>query len=96
MIAGGSGGARDSLLTTILHPEVASKVAVWHIVGGVFSVYNLGAYYILPNINTVRRMGMEGMLNLPAWQEVLAANPRTRSASWPWTPPSSRPSCCAR
>jgi pimeloyl-ACP methyl ester carboxylesterase len=75
VIAGGSGGARDSLLTTMLHPEVASKVAVWWIVGGVFSIYNLGAYYILPNINTARRMGMEGVLNLPAWQEVLAANP---------------------
>jgi pimeloyl-ACP methyl ester carboxylesterase len=78
VIAGGSGGARDSLLTTMLHPEVASKVAVWWIVGGVFSIYNLGAYYILPNINTARRMGMEGVLNLPAWQEVLAANPRNK------------------
>jgi pimeloyl-ACP methyl ester carboxylesterase len=78
VIAGGSGGARDSLLTTMLHPEVASKVAVWWIVGGVFSIYNLGAYYILPNINAVRRMGMEGVLNLPAWQEVLAANPRNK------------------
>jgi pimeloyl-ACP methyl ester carboxylesterase len=53
-------------------------VAVWWIVGGVFSTYNLGAYYVLPNINTVRRMGMEGVLNLPAWQEVLAANPRNK------------------
>ena len=78
VIAGGSGGARDSLLTAMLHPEVASKVAVWWIVGGVFSTYNLGAYYILPNINTVRRMGMDGVLNLPAWQEVLAANPRNK------------------
>jgi 2-hydroxy-6-oxonona-2,4-dienedioate hydrolase len=78
VIAGGSGGARDSLVTAMLHPEVASKVAVWWIVGGVFSTYNLGAYYILPNINTVRRMGMDGVLNLPAWQEVLAANPRNK------------------
>ncbi len=78
VIAGGSGGARDSLLTTMLHPEVAAKVAVWWIVGGVFSTYNLGGYYILPNINTVRRMGMEGVVNMPEWQEVLAASPRNK------------------
>jgi 2-hydroxy-6-oxonona-2,4-dienedioate hydrolase len=69
VIAGGSGGARDSLVTAMAHPEVVSKVAVWWIVGGVFSTMNLGAYYILPNINTVRRMGMEGVLNMPQWQE---------------------------
>jgi 2-hydroxy-6-oxonona-2,4-dienedioate hydrolase len=78
VIAGGSGGARDSLLTAILHPEVAAKVAAWWIVGGVFSTFNLGGYYILPNINTVRRLGMAGVVSMPQWQEVIEANPRNK------------------
>ncbi len=78
VIAGGSGGARDSLLTVMLHPEVAAKAAVWWIVGGVFSTMNLGAYYILPNINTARRLGMKGVVNMPEWQPVIEANPRNK------------------
>ena len=35
IIAGGSGGARDSMLTTMLYPEIVTKLVVWNIVGGV-------------------------------------------------------------
>lgn len=78
VLAGGSGGARDSIITAMTHPEVASKLATWWIVGGAFSTYNLGAYYILPNINTARRQGMAGVVEMPTWQEQLRANPRNR------------------
>ena len=78
IIAGGSGGARDSLLTVIRHPEVASKAIAWSIVGGVFSTLNLAGVYVLPNINTARIVGMEGVVNLPEWQDLIEANPRNR------------------
>ncbi len=79
VIAGGSGGARDSLLTVMRHPEVATKAIAWSIVGGVFSTLNLAGVYILPNINTVRQLGMEGVVNLPEWQALIQANPRNKS-----------------
>jgi pimeloyl-ACP methyl ester carboxylesterase len=75
VIAGGSGGARDSLLTVMRHPEVATKAVAWSIVGGVFSTLNLAGVYVLPNINTARQLGMEGVVNLPEWQALIAANP---------------------
>src|ERR1700760_3245013 len=34
---GGSGGARDTLVTTMMWPELVRKVAVWSIVGGTYS-----------------------------------------------------------
>src|SRR4051812_13942823 len=36
VIAGGSGGARDSMITTMLYPELVTKLVVWNIVGGVY------------------------------------------------------------
>jgi len=78
VIAGGSGGARDSLLTVMRHPEVASRAIAWSIVGGVFSTLNLAGVYVLPNINTARILGMEGVVNLPEWQALIAVNPRNK------------------
>ena len=43
IIAGGSGGARDSMLTTMLYPEIVRKLVVWNIVGGVYGSFVLGA-----------------------------------------------------
>ncbi len=42
IIAGGSGGARDSMLTTMLYPELVTKLVVWNIVGGVYGSFVLG------------------------------------------------------
>ncbi len=42
IIAGGSGGARDSILTTMLYPEMVTKLVVWNIVGGVYGSFVLG------------------------------------------------------
>jgi 2-hydroxy-6-oxonona-2,4-dienedioate hydrolase len=84
VIAGGSGGARDSLLTVMLHPEVASKVAAWSIVGGVYSTMSLGGYYVVPNINTARILGMEGIVNMPEWRALIEANPRNKERLLGW------------
>jgi 2-hydroxy-6-oxonona-2,4-dienedioate hydrolase len=78
VIAGGSGGARDSMLTTMLYPELATKLVVWNIVGGIFGTFSLGAYYVLPSIRAVRSSGIEGVVELPEWQALIDANPKNR------------------
>jgi pimeloyl-ACP methyl ester carboxylesterase len=79
VIAGGSGGARDSILTTILYPELATKLVVWNIVGGNFGSISLASYYVLPTIRAVRVQGMKGVLELPEWQALVAANPENEA-----------------
>ena len=78
VIAGGSGGARDSIVTVMEHPEVASKLVTWSIVGGVFSTMNLAGVYVLPNVTTARVMGMEAVAEMPEWKKLIEANPRNR------------------
>ena len=75
IIAGGSGGARDSILTTILHPEIATKLVVWNIVGGVYGSFVLGSYYLVPSILAVRGLGIKGLLQVDEWKERIAENP---------------------
>jgi 2-hydroxy-6-oxonona-2,4-dienedioate hydrolase len=77
VIAGGSGGARDSILTTILHPEVASKLVVWAIVGGVYGTVAL-SHNVLPSITAVRALGMDGLLASEPWKTLIEVNPANR------------------
>lgn len=80
--AGGSGGARDSIIFTIMWPELVRKLAVWHIVGGTYSTLVLANVYIMGELATVRRAGIEGILELGGraggWTDLIAANPRNR------------------
>jgi len=78
IIAGGSGGARDSILTVIEHPEVATRLVTWSIVGGVYSTISLAGVYVLPNINTAGALGIEGVIEMPEWKTLIEANPRNR------------------
>ena len=66
IIAGGSGGARDSMLTTMLYPEIVTKLVVWNIVGGVYGSFVLGAYYIVPSILAVR--GLRHRRTVASWR----------------------------
>jgi 2-hydroxy-6-oxonona-2,4-dienedioate hydrolase len=75
IVAGGSGGARDSMLTTMLYPELVTKLVLWNIVGGVYGSFVLGSYYIVPSILAVRGLGIEGILTVGEWKERIAANP---------------------
>lgn len=77
VIAGGSGGARDSILTTILHPELATKLVVWAIVGGVYGTVSL-SHNVLPGITTVRTRGIDGVLASEPWKTLIETNPRNR------------------
>jgi pimeloyl-ACP methyl ester carboxylesterase len=78
IMAGGSGGARDSMLTTMLYPEIVTKLVVWNIVGGVYGSFVLGGHYITPSIMAVRGLGIEGLLRVGEWKERIAENPANR------------------
>ena len=78
ILAGGSGGARDSMLTTMLYPEIVRKLVVWNIVGGVYGTFVLGSFYIVPSILAVRGTGMTGVAGVSEWRERIADNPANR------------------
>jgi len=77
-IVGGSGGARDSMLTTMLYPDIVRKLVVWNIVGGVYGSFVLGSYYIVPSILAVRGTGMQGVIHVDEWKQRIAENPANR------------------
>jgi 2-hydroxy-6-oxonona-2,4-dienedioate hydrolase len=78
ILAGCSGGARDSILTTILYPELVTRLVLWNIVGGVYGSFVLGNVYVIPSILAVRGLGIEGLLTVPEWQQLIESNPSNR------------------
>ena len=78
IIAGGSGGARDSILVAIEQPGVVRSLVVWHVVGGVYSQMRLAAVYVLPTLEALAARGIDGVLELPHWRDRIQANPRNR------------------
>lgn len=78
VIAGGSGGSRVSLLAAARHPEVAAGLALWWISGGVVGLIGLGTHYCSGSIRAAWTGGMEAVVALPDWAEVLERNPDNR------------------
>jgi pimeloyl-ACP methyl ester carboxylesterase len=78
VIAGGSGGARVSLLAAARHPEVARGLALWWISGGVYGLLTLAMVYCGESIRAAWSGGMEAVIELPEWAEVLERNPSNR------------------
>jgi pimeloyl-ACP methyl ester carboxylesterase len=76
IIAGGSGGARVSLLTAARNPDVTAGLAMWWISGGVPGLLQLANYYCMPSSDAAWHGGMEAVAALDQWQEVQAGNPR--------------------
>jgi pimeloyl-ACP methyl ester carboxylesterase len=80
--AGGSGGARDSIIFTLMWPELVRKLVVWAIVGGTYSTMVLAHVYVINELRTVRSRGIEGVLEMSGpsggWADLIAANPRNR------------------
>ncbi|MGB3474549.1 MAG: alpha/beta hydrolase [Mycobacterium sp.] len=78
ILAGGSGGARDSILTTMLYPELVTKLALWNIVGGIYGTFVLGSYYVVPSILAARGGGPAALLGVREWQERIEENPNNK------------------
>jgi pimeloyl-ACP methyl ester carboxylesterase len=78
IIIGGSGGSRVSLLAAARHPDRAAGLAVWWISGGVVGLIGIGNYYCSPSIRAAWSGGMEAVVELPEWAEVLERNPGNR------------------
>ena len=78
VIAGGSGGARVSLLAAARNPDVTAGLAMWWISGGVPGLLQLANYYCMPSADAAWHGGMEAVVELDQWQEVLASNPGNR------------------
>lgn len=78
VIAGGSGGSRVSLLAAAQCPDRAAALAVWWISGGVVGLIALGTHYCSPSIRAAWAGGMEAVVALPEWAEVLERNPANR------------------
>jgi pimeloyl-ACP methyl ester carboxylesterase len=78
IIAGGSGGARVSLLTAARHRDIAAGLAMWWISGGVFGLMTLGVHYCSGSLKAAWNGTMEDVASLPEWAEVIAGNPGNR------------------
>src|SRR5271165_1210492 len=78
VIAGGSGGARVSLLTASRHRADAAGLAIWWISGGVFGLLTLATHYCGGSLAAAWTDGMEAVAALPEWEEVLERNPSNR------------------
>jgi pimeloyl-ACP methyl ester carboxylesterase len=80
--AGGSGGARDMILFTIMYPQMVRKLITWCIVGGTFSTMSLAGVYILNELRIIRTQGIEGICEMGVgpfgWKPLIEANPRNR------------------
>jgi 2-hydroxy-6-oxonona-2,4-dienedioate hydrolase len=76
--AGGSGGARDSIVFTMMFPELVTQLITWSIVGGTYSSMSLAGVYVLSELRAVRSGGIAAVAELPGWRELIEANPRNR------------------
>jgi pimeloyl-ACP methyl ester carboxylesterase len=79
IVIGGSGGSRVSLLAAARHPELVSKLALWWISGGPFGLLTLAIVYCGESIRAAWQGGMEAVVDLPEWAEVLERNPGNRA-----------------
>lgn len=78
VIVGGSGGARVSLLAAARNPDVAAGLAIWWISGGVPGLLSLANYYCMPSATAAWHGGMEAVVELDQWQQVLEKNAGNR------------------
>jgi pimeloyl-ACP methyl ester carboxylesterase len=66
------------MIFTMMWPELVRKVCVWSIVGGTYSTMVLAGVYVMSELRVIRSQGIEGILTMPGWSELVAANPRNR------------------
>src|SRR5207244_514504 len=78
VVVGGSGGSRVSLLTAVRHPDVTRKLAMVWISGGTYGLLLLAVHYCGEPLRAAWVGGMDAVVALPEWAEVLDRNPRNR------------------
>lgn len=78
VLAGGSGGARVTLLAAARHPDTARALAVWWISGGTYGLISLGVHYCGDSILAAWTKGMQAVAELPEWREPLEQRPTNR------------------
>ncbi len=78
VIAGGSGGARVSMLAAARDPEICSHLALWWISGGPIGLMQLATYYCGEAASLASQGGMEAVLNASSWAENFAKNPESK------------------
>ncbi|MCX7863659.1 MAG: alpha/beta hydrolase [Novosphingobium sp.] len=80
VIAGGSGGARVSMLAAARDPEICSHLALWWISGDPIGLMQLATYYCGEAATLASRGGMKAVLEATSWAEHLSKNPAARDA----------------
>lgn len=80
VIAGGSGGARVSMLAAARDPDVCSHLAVWWISGDPIGLMQLATYYCGEAATLASRGGMEAVLKATSWAGQFSVNPAARDA----------------
>ncbi len=79
LLVGGSGGARETLLTTVRHPALVERVFVLWLSGGAVGIATLPSFYCADAIVAATHGGMAAVVELPGWQEPLTRNPGNRA-----------------
>jgi pimeloyl-ACP methyl ester carboxylesterase len=80
VIAGGSGGARVSMLAAARDREICSHLAVWWISGDPIGLMQLATYYCGEAATLASRGGMEAVLKATSWAGQLGVNPGAKDA----------------
>ncbi|MDE2303368.1 MAG: alpha/beta hydrolase [Sphingomonadales bacterium] len=78
VIAGGSGGARVSMLAAARDPEICSHLAIWWISGDPIGLMQLAVYYCGEAAMLASQGGMEAVLGATSWAENFARNPAAK------------------
>lgn len=75
-LAGGSAGARTSLVAALRDPKCVSHLIQWWMSGGTVSLLMLGASYCCESAIAASMGGMKAVAELPTWAEQIKRNPR--------------------
>lgn len=95
LLISGSGGARDTLLTAIRHPGVASRLFLLWISGGAIGCTGVAYFYTHDAASPPRPGAWRRSPRCPAGASRSSAIPRIARASWRRTPPRSLRPCSA-
>lgn len=78
LIVAASGGAREAIVAAIHHPDTVRGLHLQWLSGGGIGIATLPIFYCADSALAAATHGMEAVLALPGWQEVLTRNPANR------------------